>query len=148
MPGQRGPFDFDRNVHFINGNNDEIGGAWQNGSLSWAEMSEWMQIVFELPLEKYALFPCLEIGDPENPVTQHGAPINIHANADIIQPGFYVLLSSQGKDSSISLIFVIKINKVLGSVIDIPINPENPVPRSVTRSLSNPDPRVSEPFLL
>jgi len=97
MPGQCGPYESERNIHFVNGNNDEIGGTWQNGSLSWAEMSEWIQIVFELSLENYSPFPCLEVGDPENPVAQHGAPINMHANTDVIQPGFYVLLSSQGR---------------------------------------------------
>jgi hypothetical protein len=68
MPGQRISPKLDRNVHFVNADNDEIGGTWQNGSLTWAEMSEWMQIVFELPLDKYAPFPCLEDGDPNDPV--------------------------------------------------------------------------------
>ncbi len=97
MPRQRGPFKFKRNVHFVNGSNDEIGGTWQNGSLTWAEMSEWMQIVFQLPLENYVPFPCLEPGDPEDPVAQHSAAINMQSNTHVIQPGFYVLLDPQGK---------------------------------------------------
>ena len=97
MPGQRVSPELDRNVHFVNADNDEIGGTWQNGSLTWAEMSEWMQIVFELPLNTYAPFLCLEDGDPKDPVSQHGTPINMHANTNHIQPGFYVLLNPQGK---------------------------------------------------
>jgi hypothetical protein len=34
MPGQRGPYKFERNIHFVNADNDEIGGTWQNGSLT------------------------------------------------------------------------------------------------------------------
>ncbi len=100
MPGQRVSPELDRNVNFVNADNDKIGGIWQNGWLTWAEkpeMSEWMQIVFELSLNEYAPFPCLEDGDPKDPVAQHGAPINMHANTNHIQPGFYVLLNLQGK---------------------------------------------------
>jgi hypothetical protein len=97
MPGERVSLKFGRNIHFVNADNDEIGGTCQNGSLTWAEMSEWMQITFELSIDEYAPFPCLENGDPKDPVGQHGASINIHANTNRIQPGFYVLLSPHGK---------------------------------------------------
>jgi hypothetical protein len=97
MPGQRVPLKFDRNIRFVNADNDEIGGTYQNGSLTWAEMLEWMQIVFELPIDTYAPFPCLEDGDPNDPVGQHGVAVNIPANTNYIQPGFYVLLNPQGK---------------------------------------------------
>ena len=92
MPGQR--VSLTRNVHFVNADNDEIGGAWQHGSLTWAEMSEWMQIVFQLHCDTYAPFPCL--GDADDPVAQHGARIDMRANADLVQPGFYILLSPEG----------------------------------------------------
>jgi hypothetical protein len=68
MPGHRAPVELTRNVHFVDANNDEIGGLCQNGSLTWAEISEWMQIVYMLPFDQYATFPCLENGDPEEPV--------------------------------------------------------------------------------
>jgi hypothetical protein len=103
MPGQRVSPELDRNVHFVNADNDEIGGTWQNGSLTWAEMSEWIQIVFELSLDKYAPFPCLENGDPKDPVIQHNAPINMHVNTNHIQFRFYVLLNSQDKSKSRSI---------------------------------------------
>lgn len=124
MPGHRAPVELDRNVHFVDAHNDEIGGLCQNGSVTWAEISEWMQIVYMLPFEQYATFPCLENGDPEDPTSQHGVPINMQAN-DPIQPGYYVILSPEG------------------SPIEIPINEENPIPRTATRSLSKMDPRVS-----
>jgi hypothetical protein len=103
MPGQRVSLEFGRNIHFVNADNDEIGGTCQNGSLTWMEMSEWMQIMFELPIDEYSPFPCLEDGDPKNPVGQHGAAINVHANTNHIQPGFYVLLSLQGKSNTHSI---------------------------------------------
>ena len=97
MPGQRVSPNLDRNVHFVNADNDEIGGIWQNGSFTWAEMLEWMQIVFQLHLESYAPFPCLENENPKDPVAQHGAPIDARANTNPISPGFYVLLSPEGE---------------------------------------------------
>ena len=96
MPGIRAPTRLSRNLHFLNGENDEIGGTWQNGSLTWAEMTEWFEIVYELPLEEYAPHFCLENGDPSDPVGQHGPPIVIQSNPDRIQPGYYVLLSHNG----------------------------------------------------
>ncbi|KAI9754431.1 MAG: hypothetical protein M4579_004699 [Chaenotheca gracillima] len=122
MPGQRAK-EVERNVHFVNADNDEIGGAWQNGSLTWAGMIEWMQIMYQLPLDTYAPFPCLEDGDPEDPVTQHGEMIKMRGNQTSIQPGFFVLLSSEG------------------GPIDLPVNEESPRPRALTLSLSDPDPR-------
>jgi hypothetical protein len=96
MPRLRISSNIERNVRFVNGVNDEIGGTWQNGSLTWAEMAEWMQIVFERPLEDYAPFPCSEDGDPNDPVASHGTAIDVVGNSNVIQPGFYVLLSHQG----------------------------------------------------
>jgi hypothetical protein len=124
MPGRRASVELDRNVHFIDAHNDEIGGLCQNGSVTWTEISDWMQIVYMLPFDQYATFPCLENGDPKDPASHHGEPINMQANLPI-QPGYYVILSPEG------------------SPIEIPINEENPIPRAATRSLSKMDPRVS-----
>jgi hypothetical protein len=124
MPGHRAPVELERNVHFVDAHNDEIGGLCQNGSLTWAEISEWMQIVYMLPFDQYATFSCLENGNPEDPVRQHGARINM-SNTDPVQLGYYVLLSSEG------------------SPIEIPINEEHPIPRAATRSPSKMDPSVS-----
>ena|SRR6266702_2590104 len=41
----RHPDDLERNAHFVDADNDEIGGLCQNGSVTWAEMSVWTQIV-------------------------------------------------------------------------------------------------------
>ena len=124
MPGHRAPVELDRNVHFVDARNDEIGGLCQNGSVTWGEISLWMQIVYMLPLDRYAAFPCLENGDPEVPASRYGEPINMQANHPV-QPGYYVILSPQG------------------SPIEIPINEENPIPRAATRSLSKMDHHVS-----
>ena len=70
------------------------------------------------------MFLCLENGDPEDPVSQHGVLINMQAN-DPIQPGYYVILNPKG------------------SPIEIPINKDIPIPRTVTQSLSEMDHCVS-----
>lgn len=98
MPGYRLSSHFEHNIHLVNSENDELGGAWQTGSLTWAEMSKRMDIVFELPTRDFAPFPCLEDGDPKDPIGHHGPPISIQEpNNDIIKPGFYVLLSPDGE---------------------------------------------------
>ncbi|KFX95140.1 hypothetical protein V490_04004 [Pseudogymnoascus sp. VKM F-3557] len=119
MPGHRIASPFTQDIHFLNSNNDEISVAFQTGSLTWAEMSQRMDIVFELPANNFAPFRCLENGDPRDPVGRHGPRINnIRANNSNIQPGFYVILSPAGEP------------------VDIPINRQMPLPRSVSRSLS------------
>ena len=63
---------------------------------------EWMQIVYVLPFDQYAMFLCLENGDPEDPVSQHGVLINMQAN-DPIQPGYYVILNPKGSPIEIPI---------------------------------------------
>ena len=86
-----------RNIHFVDGRNNEIGDAWQNGALTWSEMTEWMEITFDKPTDDYASFPCLEPGNPVQPVAQHGPAIIMQGNNNPIAPGFYAILSPQGK---------------------------------------------------
>lgn len=129
MPGYRLSSRYERNIHFVNSENDELGGAWQAGSLTWAEMTQRMEILFELPTTNFALFPCLEDGDPNDPLSHHGPPIKLQ-KPNIIKPGFYVLLSPDGEP------------------VDIPVNPEMPLPRALSRPLSSPnDPLVSSAIL-
>lgn len=130
MPGYRLPSHFEHNIHFVNSENDELGGAWQTGSLTWAEMSQRMDIVFELPTRDFTPLPCLEDGNPKDPIGHHGPPINIQEpNNDIINPGFYVLPSPDGEP------------------VTIPVNQEMPLPRALSRSLSRSDsPLVSFTF--
>lgn len=118
MPGHRINALNKRDIHFLNSENDEISGALQAGSLTWAEMSQRMHIVFELPVKDYAPFRCLENGDPKDPVRRHGLIINMEANNNVVQPGFYVLLSPAGEP------------------VKIPVNRQMPLPRTVSRSLS------------
>ncbi|KAH0556344.1 hypothetical protein GP486_005732 [Trichoglossum hirsutum] len=114
-----------RNVHFLNGENNEILGFWQNGSVSWSQIAEWMHIVIILPSTQYAFFRCLESGNPENPATNHGPSVNLSGNNNAVHPGYYVVLSANGEP------------------LDIPITEERAIPRSVSYCLTNPDPRVS-----
>ncbi|KFY86712.1 hypothetical protein V498_07405 [Pseudogymnoascus sp. VKM F-4517 (FW-2822)] len=118
MPGHRISSRCKRDIHFLDSENDEISGAFQTGSLTWAEMSRRMHIVFELPVKDYAPFRCLENGDPKDPVRRHGLIINMEANNNVVQPGFYVLLSPAG------------------GPVQIPVNRQMPLPRTVSRSLS------------
>ncbi|KAI9767195.1 MAG: hypothetical protein M1840_005794 [Geoglossum simile] len=114
-----------RNVHFLNGENNEILGFWQNGSVSWSQIAEWMHIVIILPFTQYAVFRCLESGNPENPATNHGPSVNLSGNNNAVHPGYYVVLSANGEP------------------LDIPITEERAIPRSMSYNLSNPDPRIA-----
>lgn len=107
-----------RNIHFVDGNNNEIGGAWQNGTLTWSEMAEWMEITFQKPTDEYAPFSCLEPGDPVQPLARHVPEIIIQNNTSPIVPEFYIILSPEV------------------GVVDIPINGENPMPRPSSRASS------------
>lgn len=43
---------------FVDRDDDEIGGLCQNGSVTSAEISGWMQIVYTLLFDQFATFPC------------------------------------------------------------------------------------------
>ncbi|KFY30544.1 hypothetical protein V493_01846 [Pseudogymnoascus sp. VKM F-4281 (FW-2241)] len=125
MPGHRLLSRFEQNIHLVNSENDELGGAYQTGSLTWAEMTQRMDIVFELPTRDFAPFYCLEDGDPKNPIGCHGPPINIQEpNNDIVEPGFYVLLTPDGEP------------------VSVPVNQDMPLPRALSRS----PPRSASPL--
>ncbi|KAH0563095.1 hypothetical protein GP486_002337 [Trichoglossum hirsutum] len=112
-----------RNVHFLDGENNEVLGFWQNGSVTWNQMAEWMHITITLPSTQFAVFRCLESGDPQDPVTNHGPSIDLPGNNDAVDPGYYALLSANGEP------------------LDITITEERAIPRSISYNLSNPDPR-------
>jgi hypothetical protein len=86
-----------RNVHFLDARNNEVAGFWQNGSIVWEEVHEWMHIVIENPPSNYAPFQCLEAGDPEDPAGQHGPPIHMANNRSTVGTGYYVLLALDGE---------------------------------------------------
>ncbi|KAH0563420.1 hypothetical protein GP486_002010 [Trichoglossum hirsutum] len=112
-----------RNVHFLDRKNNEIAGFWQNGSVVWNQIAEWMHIVIDLPSLQFAIFQCQENGDPQDPVGNHGPSINLVGNNCTITEGYYIILS------------------VNGEPLDITVTQETAVPRSVSFNLSNPDPR-------
>ncbi|KAH9066644.1 hypothetical protein EDB87DRAFT_1587336 [Lactarius vividus] len=82
-----------------------------------------MQMVYMLPSNQYPILPCSGHGDPEDPVGRHGALINMQEITDLVQPGYYVVLSPEGLP------------------VEIPINEEGPIPRATTGSPSKVDPR-------
>jgi hypothetical protein len=47
MPGHRAPVELDRNVHFVDAHNDEIGGLCRNGSVTWVEVSDQALVFFQ-----------------------------------------------------------------------------------------------------
>jgi hypothetical protein len=81
--------------------NNEITGFFQNGSVTWAEFSEWMHIFFANPISDYVPFRCLE-DEPRDPVALHGPAISLSGNTLPIDPGYYVILSLDGKFSFLS----------------------------------------------
>ncbi|KAI9785912.1 MAG: hypothetical protein M1839_008178 [Geoglossum umbratile] len=90
--------------------------------MSRATIAEWMHITITLPSVQYALFRCLESGNPQDPATNHGPSINLSGNDNTVSPGYYVVLSANGEP------------------LDIIITEEKAIPRSVSYNLSNPDP--------
>jgi hypothetical protein len=90
-----------RNVHFLDGTKNEITGFFQNGSVTWYEFSEWMHIFFANPVSDYAIFPsgCLEQHEPQDPVALHGPAISLSGNRLPVDPGYYIILSPDGKFS-------------------------------------------------
>jgi hypothetical protein len=139
-----------RNVHFLDGENNEILGFWQNGSVLWSQIAEWTHITITLPSVQYAVFRCLENGNPENPATNHGPSINLSDN-NAVHPGYYVVLSSNGEyrnsDLLLNLSFTLTRTRI-GEPIDITITEERATPRTVSYNLSSPDPRVGISLLL
>jgi hypothetical protein len=91
-----------RNVHFLDAYNKEVAGFWQNGSVIWEEVQEWMQIAIETAQSDYTPFRCLEAGDPENPAGQHGPPIYMVGNGSTVDAGYYVLLACNGECESLN----------------------------------------------
>jgi hypothetical protein len=89
-----------RNVHFLDARNNEVAGFWQNGSVVWEEIQEWMQIVIENATSSYTPFRCLEAGGPEDPAGQHGPPIYMANNRSTIDAGYYVFLAYDGECES------------------------------------------------
>ena len=89
-----------RNVHFLDAYNNEVAGFWQNGSVVWEEVLEWMDIVIVNDQSSYTPFRCLEAGDPEDPTGQHGPPIHMAGNGSTVVAGYYVLLAYDGECES------------------------------------------------
>src|SRR3954451_22356069 len=140
-----------RNIHFLDGENNKILGFWQNGSVSWSQIAEWMHITITLPSVQYAVFRCLESGNTANPATNHGPSINLSGNNNAVHPGYYVVLSANGeyRDSNplLNLSFTL-MRTLIGEPLDISITEERAIPRSVSYNLTNPDPRVGISLLL
>jgi len=84
-----------RNVHFLDAKNYEVAGFWQNGTVIWDDILEWIHLVFTDPMSEYALFRCLE-DDPQDPAGKHGPPILLASNKLIVDAGYYVVLSYDG----------------------------------------------------
>jgi hypothetical protein len=59
-----------------------------------------MHIVIENPQSSYTPFQCLEAGDPEDPVGQHGLPIHMANNRSTVGASYYVLLAYDGECES------------------------------------------------
>jgi hypothetical protein len=89
-----------RNVHFLDARNNEVAGFWQNGSVIWEEIREWLHIVITNDSSSYTPFPCLEDGDPEDPTGEHGPPIHMADNRSTVDAGYYVLLAYDGECES------------------------------------------------
>lgn len=55
-----------------------------------------MHTVYSTSSLLYAVFPCSEEGDPQDPAAKHAPAINMSQNENIVAEGYYVLLSPAG----------------------------------------------------
>jgi hypothetical protein len=86
-----------RNVHFLDGMNREVAGFWQNGSVVWEYILEYMHFVLDNPITSYAIFPCLETDSPQNRAEHHGPFVSLTNNQNIVDVGYYVVLAEDGE---------------------------------------------------
>jgi hypothetical protein len=89
-----------RNVHFLDARNKEVAGFWQNGSVVWEEVQEWMHIIIKNAQSSYTPFQYQETGYLEDPAGQHGLPIHMANNRSTVDAGYYVLLAYNGECES------------------------------------------------
>ncbi|OXV08308.1 hypothetical protein Egran_03929 [Elaphomyces granulatus] len=76
-------------------------------------------------VSSYTPFCCLEAGDPEDPAGQHDPPIHMTSNRSTVDTGYYVLLAFDGSN------------------VEINVTLERAIPRNISRSHTNPDPRTT-----
>ncbi|KAK6355092.1 hypothetical protein TWF696_004216 [Orbilia brochopaga] len=88
-----------RDFHFINGRNQEIGRAEQNGNVTWAEIMEWFSIVYPtLRWGTFRVHECLD-RDPEDPLVRRGPAIDMPTSGNhlILPNTWYVILGPDGR---------------------------------------------------
>ena len=86
-----------RNVRFLDGANVEVAGFWQNGSVVWDDILEWMHFLLDNPISSYAIFPCVEQDEPQNSAENHGPFIVLADNHTAVDIGYYVVLAEDGE---------------------------------------------------
>ncbi|KZF19582.1 hypothetical protein L228DRAFT_263455 [Xylona heveae TC161] len=90
-----------RNVHFLDGNDDEVFGFFQNGSVTWDEIREWLDdlllLLPQMPSDSYCIWTCPD----DHVLAQHALHatrvdmLSSHMN-EIVRAGFYAILSPEG----------------------------------------------------
>lgn len=99
-----------RNVSFYDGYGNDVGGMFQNGSLSWADMQLFMHMTFISHYQSYAVFSCKEPIDLQD-ITKNRGPMTM-MNEEKIIPGNYVVLSMNGLYALLALSSqLIKLNR-------------------------------------
>lgn len=82
-----------RNVFFVDGFGNDIGGIFQNGSVIWKEIQQYLRFLYNY-YKSYAVYPCMEPVDLKNLVDKHGPALEMDEQK--VLPGYYVILSPQG----------------------------------------------------
>lgn len=101
-----------------------------------------MRTVYSTSSLLYAVFPCSEEGDPQDPAAKHAPAINMSHNENIVAEGYYVLLSPAG--TSVHTPGLTRLTSLTGGAITVESTHDDAIPRSVSRTIrTGSDPRVS-----
>lgn len=83
-----------RNVQFVDACGVVFGGFFQNGSITYSDVHDFLRLTLVNHVSRYTLYRCTEPGVPASPLLHHGPPILILNNNLAIPPAYYVVLSS------------------------------------------------------
>lgn len=132
-------FNVEGNVHLLSSENNEIGGFYQNGSVSWSQIEDWMHTVYSTSSLLYA---CSEEGDPQNPAAKHVPAINKSQNEGIVPEGYYILLSPTG--TSVHAPSLTRLANLAGGAITVESTHDNAMSRPVSHTIHpGLEPRVN-----
>ncbi|KAL0634965.1 hypothetical protein Q9L58_006083 [Maublancomyces gigas] len=116
-----------RNVYFLDALGTELAGFFQNGSISYSDVRDFLLLLLMNDPSGYRLFRCSENGVPNDPLKNHGLPIIMLNNKLHVQPAYYIILSSAANPQPIKV--QVTTRKAVARPQSLNLTPEDPVIR-------------------